>query len=299
VGRRLALIALITGIVLCAANMRAASGTYQEVKDWAKLPPGAQWGVMSAVDIDSHGTVYAFQRDPSKVMVFGPEGNFLKEWGANEFPAAHGLNFLRDGSLWLTDRKIQQAIKFSPDGKILMTLGTKGVAGDHNSTTGFDGPAQIVMGKGGELFVADGEGPNARVVKFSREGKFVKFWGSKGDGPGELDNVHCIAMDSKGLLYVCNRANKRIEVFDQDGKYITQMAQFGAPASIFITKDDTIYVAAGAPENRITIGTTGGKIMEKIEGFRAPHMIAVDVRGNLYVAEVAGKSLRKFVRGSM
>lgn len=305
-----ALLAIAAAATIHPSNLGAADGTYQPAENWAQLPPGTQWGVMSAVDIDSKGTIYAFQRDPSKVMLFDSKGKFLKEWGAGEFPSAHGLNILRDGSLWLTDRKIQQAMKFSPDGKLLMTIGTKGVAGDSTSKTAFDGVSQVVMAKSGDLFISDGEGPNDRVVKFTKDGKFIKFFGVNGDppknpapgapphvaGPGELSNVHCIAMDSKGLLYVCNRANKRIEVFDQDGKYVSQLAQFGAPAAIYIGKNDMMYVAAGAPENWIAIGTTDGKVMEKIEGLNAPHGLTVDPNGSIYVAEVAGKTLLKFAK---
>jgi sugar lactone lactonase YvrE len=290
-----ALIALTASAIFYSSDVRAAESRYKQV-EWAQLPPGTQWGVMSAVDVDSQGRVFVFQREPSKVMVFDSHGKLLKTWGDNEFPAAHGLNILRDGSLWLTDRKIQQAMKFSPDGKILMTIGTKGVAGDNDSKTAFDGPSQVVMAKNGNLFVSDGEGPNTRVVKFSKDGKFIKYWGTKGDGPGQLSNVHCIAMDSEGRLYVCNRANKRIEIFDQEGKYLGQLAQFGAPASIAIGKDDTLYVAAGAPEQTITIGTKDGKVLDKIEGLNAPHMLSVDSSGAIYVAQVAGKSVLKFVK---
>jgi DNA-binding beta-propeller fold protein YncE len=177
-----------------------------------------------------------------------------------------------------------------------MTLGKKGVAGDNDSTDALNGPSDVVIAKNGDIFVSDGESTNTRVVKFSKDGKFIKFWGTKGGGPGELNLPHGIAIDSQGRLYVADRTNKRIQVFDQDGKYLDQMTQFGAPAAIFITKDDTLYVAAGAPENRLTIGTKDGKVLERIDGLNAPHWVTVDSTGAIYIAEVAGQSVLKFVK---
>jgi DNA-binding beta-propeller fold protein YncE len=298
----LAVVALVT---TRPVNVGAGDGAYQLVESWAQLPSGIQWGVMSAVDIDSHGTIYAFKRSEpgqkpgemsSMIMVIDPSGKFLRSWGQNTFMSAHGLRVLRDGFIWITDKTGDQVFKYSPDGELLMTLGKKGVAGDNNSTDTLNGPSDVVMAKNGDIFVADGESTNTRVVKFSKDGKFIKFWGTKGAGPGELNLPHNIAMDSEGRLYVADRSNKRIQVFDQEGKYLDQMTQFGAPAAIFITKDDTLYVAAGAPENRVTIGTKEGKILDRIEGLNAPHWVAVDSSGAVYVAEVAGQALLKFVK---
>jgi sugar lactone lactonase YvrE len=299
------LVALVAATVLHPSKVRAADGDYQLVENWAQLPPGMQWGVMSAVDIDSHGTIYAFKRSEpgekagsmtSMVIVLDPHGKFLRKWGENTFSSAHGLRVLRDGFIWITDKTGEQVFKYSPDGELLMTLGKKGVAGDNDSTDALNGPSDVVIAKNGDIFVSDGESTNTRVVKFSKDGKFIKFWGTKGAGPGELNLPHGIAIDSQGRLYVADRTNKRIQVFDQDGKYLDQMTQFGAPAAIFITKDDTLYVAAGAPENRLTIGTKDGKVLDRIEGLNAPHWVTVDSSGAIYIAEVAGQSVLKFVK---
>jgi sugar lactone lactonase YvrE len=299
------LIAFAVGATMRTANVRAADGDYQQVENWAQLPPGMQWGVMSAVDIDSHGTIYAFKRSEpgekagsmtSMVIVLDPHGKFLRKWGENTFSSAHGLRVLRDGFIWITDKTGDQVFKFSPDGELLMTLGKKGVAGDNDSTDALNGPSDVVIGKNGDIFVSDGESTNTRVVKFSKDGKFIKCWGTKGSGPGELNLPHNIAMDSEGRLYVADRTNKRIQVFDQDGKYLDQMTQFGAPAAIFITKDDLLYVVAGAPENWLTVGTKDGKVLNRVTGLNAPHWVAVDSSGAVYVAEVAGQALLKFVK---
>lgn len=301
----LLLIAVATMIIIHPLNARGADEKYQLVENWAQLPPGVQWGVMSAVDIDSHGTIYAFKRSESgqkagemssMVMVLDPNGKFLRSWGEHMFMSAHGLRVLRDGSIWITDKTGDQVFKFSPDGELLMTLGKKAVAGDNISTDLLNGPSDVVVAKNGDIFVSDGESTNTRVVKFSKDGKFIECWGIKGSGPGELNVPHNIAMDSEGRLYVADRSNKRIQVFDQDGKYLDQMTQFGTPAGIFITKDDMLYVVAGAPENRLTIGTTDGKVFDRIEGLNGPHWLTVDSSGAIYVAEVAGQALLKFVK---
>jgi sugar lactone lactonase YvrE len=302
----LVLMAFVAVATIHPSNIRAADEKYQLVENWAQLPQGMQWGVMSAVDVDSHGTIYAFKRSEpgekagamtSMILVLDPHGKFLRSWGEHTFSSAHGLRVLRDGFVWITDKTGDQVFKFSPDGELLMTLGKKGVAGDNDSTDGtLNGPTDVVLAKNGDIFVADGESTNTRVVKFSKDGKFIKCWGTKGSAPGQLQTPHSIAMDSKGRLYVANRGNKRIEVFDQDGKYLDQMAQFGAPAGIFITKADVLYVVAGAPENTLTIGSIDGKVLDRVEGLNGPHALTVDSSGAVYVAEVAGQALAKYVK---
>jgi sugar lactone lactonase YvrE len=299
------LTALLTIFTIQPSRIQADDATYQLVEGWGQLPAGTDWGVMSAVGIDSKDNVYAFKRaEPnekegamsSSVMVFDSHGKFLKSWGENTFSQAHGLRMAPDGFLWITDKTGDQVLKYTTGGELLMTLGKKGVVGDNNSQDSFNGPSDVVVAKNGDIFVSDGESTNTRVVKFSKAVKFIKFWGSKGAEPGEFDVPHNIAMDSQGRLYVADRTNKRIQVFDQDGKYLSQMTQFGTPMSIFITNDDVVYVASGAPENRVTIGTTDGKLTGKIEGLKGPHWVAVDSTGAVYVAETGGLALLKYVK---
>jgi DNA-binding beta-propeller fold protein YncE len=277
---------------------QTAAPNYHLIDNWAKLPAGTQFGVMSAVATDANGTVYVFQREPSKIIVFGSDGNYMKSWGDGEFPAAHGLRILNDGVIWLTDRKLQQALKYSLDGKLLQSLGKKGVAGDDRSEDAFNGVSDVAMTSNGNLFVSDGEGGNSRVVKFSKQGSLIKFWGTKGSEPGLFDTPHSIAVDSKDRVYVADRGNKRIQVFDQEGKLLTQMTQFGPPGALFITKDDMLYCATSAAEGEtpaINIGTVDGKVLTHLTGgLSGVHGIAVDNRGSIYVAEVAGKTLLKF-----
>src|SRR5579862_401100 len=174
--RFLTVVSMLLALAIFAiplSHVRADGDTYQLVDSWAQFPDGGQWGVMSAVDIDSKGNIYALQRDDKKsntksqVLVFDSKGKFLKAWAVGMFPVAHGLRVLADGNVWVTDHGVQQVFKFDPDGNLLMALGQKGISGDNNSQDSFNGVSDIAMGKNGDLFVADGEGKNTRVVKFS------------------------------------------------------------------------------------------------------------------------------------
>jgi sugar lactone lactonase YvrE len=291
------LIAFSAVATIHRVSVRAADVSYQPVDNWAQLPSGTQWGVMTGVDVDSKDNVYTFQREQpsSEVIVFDAHGKFLKSWGENEFPGAHALRILRDGNIWITDRKLEQVLKFDLDGKLLMSIGQKGVSGANDSEDSFNGVSDVAMAENGNLFVSDGEGPNTRVVKISPDGKFIKFWGTKGADPGQFNTPHSIAIDSKGRVWVCDRGNKRLEIFDQDGKFLDQMPQFGAASSIAIKKD-MVYVAATAPENRITVGTTDGHVTATIDGLNSPHEIAVDSTGAIYAAESNGKAVVKYIK---
>ena len=279
------------------AQTKAGAGLYRRVDNWAQLPPGYTWGTMSAVAIDARGNVYGFQRDDptSKVIVFDRQGTYLKTWGEGAFPYAHGMRALRDGYIWTTDRQAQLVLKFDIDGRLLFSLGQKNVAGNMDSTDAFNGASDVAMAENGDIFVSDGEGQNTRIVKFSKNGTFIKAFGTKGAGPGQLQTPHAIFVDGRDRVWVGDRGNKRLQVFDQDGKFLDQLTQFGTPASLFI-QGDMLYVAAPAPENRVTIGTTDGKVLDVIDGLDAPHGIAVDASGAIYVAQSGGKAIVKFVK---
>jgi peptidylamidoglycolate lyase len=284
----------------CAAQ--EGNGGYQLVADWAKIPNDGAWGTMAAVGTDAKGDVYAFQRaETPKVMVFDSHGTFLREWGSAEFEFPHGLTVGPDGSVWVSDKKREQVMKFTPSGELLMTIGQKDVAGSATSESEFNGLANVAIGSNGDIFVADGENSapavppyNNRVVKFTKDGKFLKMWGTKGTEQGQFSVPHSIAVDSKDHVWVGDRGNSRIQVFDADGKFLTEYTQFGAPASIYITKDNMVYVGA---KDSIVIGKTDGTIIAKIENVPDPHGIAVDeTTGAIYVAQVGPKAILKFVR---
>jgi sugar lactone lactonase YvrE len=289
---------------------------YRPVENWAQLPAGVQWGQVISVDPDTHGNIWVFHRSDPAILEFDSSGKFLKSFGKGMFVQAHGMAIDRDGNIWVTDAqgkdgKGQQVFKFSPEGKVLMTLGKAGVAGNGPDT--FNGPSDVVVAPNGDIFVADGHGgdTNARIVKFSKDGKFIKAWGKKGSGPGEFDGPHSIAMDSKGRVFVADRSNNRIQIFDQDGKFIDQWKQFGRPSGIYISKDDTLYSVDSQSDEKtnpgvkrgIRIGSAkDGSVKVFIPDLATDPQIAlaegvsVDAKGDIYAAGVSSMALHKFVK---
>jgi hypothetical protein len=303
---------------------------YQTTRDWAQLPAGTPWAAVTAVEPAADGTIYIVHRcfanscagrPEPPILHFDAEGRLLRSWGAGMFIFPHGATVDTDGNLWVADAQGQngkghQVFKFSPSGQVLMTLGRAGVSGSGPDL--FDQPTDIVVAPDGTVFVTDSHrnGTNNRVVKFTRDGKFVKEWGRKGSGPGEMSEPHTIAMDSSGRLFVGDRENNRIQIFDQEGGYLGEWRQFGRPSGIYITPDDTIYVAdsesgpdTGARElpgirKGIRIGSAkDGKVTEFIEDMestRAEHSgaegVGVDRQGNVYGAVVRRQMLERHVR---
>ena len=303
--------------------MRAGAATndlphpYHAVENWAQLPPGMQWGQVIAVKPDTHGNLWVFHRSEPPILEFDSSGKFLKSFGAGMFVQPHGLEIDRDGNIWTTDQlakdgKGQQVIKFSPDGKVLMTLGKAGVAGAGPDT--FNGPCDVAIAPNGDIFVADGHGgdTNARVVKFSKDGKYIKEWGKKGSGSGEFDTLHSMAMDSKGRLFIADRGNSRIQIFSQDGKFIAEWRQFGRPSGLYITKNDTLYSVDSQSDEKtnpgvkrgIRIGSAkDGSVKIFIPDMSADPAIALaegvsaDAKGDIvYAAGVSSMALHKFVK---
>jgi hypothetical protein len=232
---------------------------YHTVRDWGQPPNGAKWAAVTAVESAPDGSIYVIHRcfenscadrTEPPILKFDKSGKLLKSWGAGMFVFPHGATVDGQGNLWVTDEQIKdgkgyQVFKFSPDGRLLMTLGKAGVASAEPGL--FDEPTDVAVAPNGDIFVTEGHSGgtvgNQRVSKFSKDGKFIKSWGKLGSGPGEFNNPHTIALDSRGRLFVGDRSNNRIQIFDQDGKYLDAWTQFGRPSGIFIAKDDTMYVA--------------------------------------------------------
>jgi len=288
----------LSGIALSAPPAPAAESHYQLVENWARFPEGfAKWGAATGVDVDSHDNVYIFQRIPGMpIMVFNRDGGVRRGWGDGLFGLPHFLRVDRAGWVWVTDRGNMQAFKFSSGGSLLLTLGKKGVTGDNASHDAFNGMADVAIGKNGDIFIADGEGANTRVAKFSAAGKFLQWWGGKGTEPGQFNTPHSIAIDSHGLLYVADRANNRIQVFDSSGKFVKQWTNFGTPWGVFV-KGNFIYVVDGTENNRLMIARlSDGSIVDQITGLSNPTAVTVDSKGTIYVAEVNGMNVKKFVK---
>ena len=281
-----------------SARAQTAESHYQVIENWASFPPGVTaWGGATGVDIDSKGNIYVFHRNESMpIMAFDKNGKFLRAWGQGMFKTTHFLRTDRDGNVWVTDRGDHQVFKFSPEGKLLMTLGKKGVIGENESTDAFNGVADLVIAKNGDIFIADGESTNTRVVKYSKDGKFVNWWGGKGTEPGKFDEPHSIAIDSDGRLYVGDRRNKRVQVFDQKGKFITQWTNLGTPWGVFV-KGDRLYVVDGTEANCLLIvSTKDGKILDRVEGLKNATAVTVDANDAIYIGEVNGANVRKLVK---
>jgi DNA-binding beta-propeller fold protein YncE len=280
----------------------AAESPYVLVENWGPHLHGIEWGQTAGLTIDNNGRIYAFTRKPTPVVEFDRDGNVLKTWGEGLFVYPHGIRVDRDGFLWLTDArgkdgKGHQVFKYSRAGKLLMTLGTPGVAGEGPDT--FNGPTDVAIAPNGDIFVADGHGNN-RIVKFSKDGKFIKAWGKKGSGPGEFDLPHTLFFDKRGRLLVGDRSNKRIQIFDQEGAFITQWTQFGSPSGIYID-GDVLYVVDYNDRKRLFIGSAkDGSIEHEIENLTLAEGVAVDRAGAVYVSEtIAGRTQSGLVTGQM
>jgi N-acyl-D-amino-acid deacylase len=283
------------------------AGAYRLVPDWGQLPAGQQFGEVPGMTIDAGGKIFAFHRNEPPVVEFDASGHVLKTWGAKMFVWPHGIRIDRNGFLWITDGRArdgigQQVFKFDRDGRLVMTLGTKGVGGDSPDT--FNGVTDVAVAANGDIFVADGH-VNSRIVKFSKEGTFIKTWGRRGDGPGEFNVPHTIFFDSRGRLLVGDRSNRRIQIFDQDGRFLDQWTQFGSPSGMFITADDTLYVVDYNDKMGLFIGSAkDGSIRQRID-LTLAEGVAVDAQGSIYVGEtvtghlgdmITGHTVRKLIR---
>lgn len=293
-------LAVFCSVMSAAAQVPARSsaeregGPYRLVPGWGVLPNGAQWGEVPGMAIDASGRLFAFHRSEPPIVELDRAGTVLKTWGEKLFAWPHGIRVDRFGYLWITDGQArngigQQVFKYTTDGKLLMTLGTKGVRGEGPDT--FGGPCDVAVAANGDIFVADGHF-NSRIVKFDKDGKFIKAWGKKGDQPGEFNLPHTLVIDSRGRLLVGDRSNNRIQIFDQDGTFIDQWTQFGTPSGIYISPDDTLYVVDYNVKKGVFVGSAkDGSVKYKIDDAVAEG-VAVDKDGNIYVGEtVPGTTL--------
>jgi hypothetical protein len=304
------------------------SNPYRTVADWAKMPQGRTWGSTSAVDVDAAGNVWVGERCGANtcagstlapILAFEPSGRLIKSFGEGMLIFPHGFHIDKDANVWVTDGQGKDGIghrvfKFSPDGKLLLALGKAGVAGDGPDT--FNQPSDVAVAANGDIFVADGHGgnSNARIVKFSKDGTFIKTWGKRGSAPGEFDTPHAIAIDSRGRVFVGDRANNRIQIFDQDGRFLDAWTQFSRPSGIHIDKKDVIYVADSESNTKRNPGWKRGiRVGNAKDGTVTAFIpdpepepdksatsgaegVAADAAGTIYGAEVGPKGLKKYVR---
>ena len=304
----------------------AQDNPYRLEAGWAKYPAGRKWGSTSGVDIDRAGNIWAFERCGARdcadskletIFQFDRSGNVIKSFGGDMFVFPHGMALDRDGNVYVTDAdgkngKGHVVVKFSAQGKVLMTLGKAGVAGATNEL--FNRPSAVVVAPNGDIYVADGHGgeSNARVMKFSKDGKFIKSFGKKGKGRGEFDELHAIALDSQGRVFVGDRGNGLVKIFDADGNLIDEWKQFGRPSGIYIDAADNIYVTDSQSDAKrnpgfrrgIRVGSAkDGTVRALIPGVgpepdkeSVPEGVAADPSGVIYGAETSAANLLKYVR---
>jgi len=329
----------LLGVVAAAAALatgradaqpaNAAPNPYRTVEGWAKMPEGRTWGATSAVDVARDGrSIWVAERCGANtcagstlpaVLLFDESGRLQKSFAAGVFVFPHGIHVDRGGNVWVTDArgrdgKGHQVFKFSADGKLLLTLGKAGVTGEGPDV--FNQPSDVAVAANGDVFVADGhdENSNARIVKFTKDGRFIKTWGKRGTAAGEFDTPHALAFDSRGRLFVADRGNNRIQIFDQEGKFLEEWKQFSRPSGIYIDKHDVIYVADSESNRKTNPGgkrgiRVGSAKDGKVTAFipdpepdpekvvtSGSEGVAADAQGNVYGAEVGPRALKKYVK---
>ncbi|MCW5980699.1 MAG: hypothetical protein KIT09_21645 [Bryobacteraceae bacterium] len=264
------------------------------------MPDGWKFGRVSAVAADAKGEVYVFHRgtkaDP--LIVFDAKGKYLRSWGRGMFGNEHGLRVDPQGNVWVTDNGDHQVFKFDRNGELLLKLGVKGQAGTDERT--FNRPTDIAFARSGEFYVSDGYG-NSRVVKFSKEGKYLLAWGKFGTNTGEFNTPHSVAVDSQGHVYVSDRENNRIQICDANGRFLKQWTHLGATQNIFITDKDEVWVITHRNNiENLTYDTLAGRIMRvdvdsgKILGaMESPgHWIHVTPGKEIFIGSLTGNVFR-------
>ena len=272
------------------------------------LPAGKTMGATASVAFDSEGHLWVLSRGEQAFFEFNPDGTFIRSFGDGLFMRSHGLRIDAQGNLWATDVGGHIVVKLDRQGKTLLTLGSKGEAGDWNEAAGsrkLNQPNDVAIAANGDIFVAQGHTPgpagDARVLKFDKDGRFIKSWGGKGAGPGQFQVAHGIAIDSKGLLWVADRENQRIQVFQQDGTFVREIKYKGLPCSLDIGRQ-YIYMVNGFAGQVLRLDLNGkvlaaiGKPGKGPGEFGEAHMIAVSGRDEIYVADSVNAALVKFVK---
>ena len=282
---------------------------YEVQENWAKVPPGWSFRDVAAVAVDHQDRVYVFNRGEHPMMVFDRDGHFLRSWGEGVFNRAHGLHIGPDESLYCTDDGDHSVRKCTLEGKVVLTIGIPGKPSPYMSGEPFHRCTHTALSPRGDVYVSDGYG-NSRVHKYSPDGKLLKTWGESGTGPGEFNIPHNLCCDPDGWVYVADRENHRVQVFDGNGKYETEWHNLHRPCGMYMEpkKKPLCYIGEIGPTMpvnrevpnlgpRISIVDHEGKLVSRFgaahagydqaDQFVAPHGMAVDSRGDIYVGEVS------------
>ncbi len=290
--------------------MKIGSGdfTYEVAMEWAKLPEGWSFREVADVAVDGEDNVYVFNRGDHPMIVFDSAGKFIRSWGEDTFSRAHGVTVGPDGTLWCADDGDHTVRQCTPEGKVLLTIGTPNKPAPYQSGKPFNRPTKVAFGTDGGMYISDGYG-NAKVHRFTAAGKHKSSWGDYGTDPGEFNLVHSVCTDADGKVYIADRENSRVQVFDSEGKYITQWNNMYRPCGLHID-GELCYIGelpSHLPVNadypnigcRVSIYDLKGNLLaragaplrgEAPDQFIAPHGIAVDSKGDVYVGEVSWTS---------
>jgi DNA-binding beta-propeller fold protein YncE len=298
--------ALILPLLALPALAELKSGPplpYHAVPNWAQLPDGWNFGECSGVDVDKDDNVWVFNRGAHPVIQFDKNGRMLQAWKEVPVDSSHSIRVDPAGNIWTIDVKAHRVLKSTPSGRVLMMLGlVGGAAGDNNTKDGFNRPTAVAFAPNGDFFVSDGY-VNSRVVKFSPGGDHISQWGTKGTADGEFNLVHDVAVDSSGRVYVADRTNQRVQIFDQNGKFLGKWTDIGAPWGLcYVKRENALYMCDGVNDRIVKLNTDGqilgvlgshGKTAGKLD---YPHNIAVDSSGAIYVAEIKNWRVQKFAK---
>jgi DNA-binding beta-propeller fold protein YncE len=278
---------------------------YELIPDFFKSPDGEPFGLISRVAANSQDHIYVFQRRDPPVVVFDRGGKYLGAWGSGEVTDPHGLKIIGD-TVYTTDRSDSVAKSFTLDGKPQMELGQRGQHSDTGHVTNwlaeraagpFNHPTEMIRHPNGDIYVTDGY-RNARVHRFSRDGRLVKSWGAPGKGEGQFHLPHSIAYDDDGKLYVADRSNKRVQIFSPDGDFLGQWTGMGGPNDITRGKDGNFYIAEQEDDGKpaqVCVRDGQGAVLARFPS-RHIHGIGVDSKGDIYAGLTQDRSVDKFVR---
>lgn len=282
---------------------------YRVVPDIFQLPEGINFGPCSAVAVRANGNILVFSRSEHALMEFNPEGMYLKTMCRGMFDNPHGLKLDSEGNIWATDTVGHIVVKMDPQGRIRMVLGVKGRATDWHQAGHlrcFNEPNDIAFGPKGEVYVTQGHGKGeSRVIKFDADGNFLTTWGGEGKGPGEFNQPHAVLVDTQGLVYVADRSNQRLQVFDGEGKFLREKSHPGTPCGLALCSDRKHIMMAHGHAGRIMkldmdlnlLAATGGQ-GKGPNRYGEAHYLALDADDNIYVADSLNWNVQKLVRNN-
>jgi hypothetical protein len=295
------------------------SSGYEVVPSWPARSKDLPWGAVAGIAISPSEQIWTFNRGAVPVQVYTAQGALVRSWGQGQFREPHQVRIDRKGDVWLVDSGLHVVKKFTPEGKLLLTLGTADEPGE--DSIHLNRPTDVAVAPGGDAFVADGYGNN-RIIHFDEHGQFVDTWGSLGSDPGQFSLPHSIALDSRGRLFVADRNNARVQVFDQAGRFLDEWRDLLVPWHIVITERDEIYVCGSSPmrwpklpipglivgippkDQVIMVFTPDGRATRLCTFPKGQHSgeldwvhaLAVDRGGNLYLGDIQGRRAQKFLR---